>query len=45
MTRTKYLVDKVSGKFGIDGRYKNKEAYEEFKPEEVLLKLIDKKIS
>ena len=35
MYRTKYIVDKVSGKFDIDGRYANQNTYDTFKPAEV----------
>lgn len=35
MHRTKYLVDKVSGKFDIDERYVNLEEQEQFKPQAV----------
>jgi len=35
MNRTKYIVDKVSGKFDIDGRYSNLSQYDQFKPVEI----------
>jgi hypothetical protein len=35
LPRTKYLINKVSGKFNIDFRYQNINPHDQFKPVEV----------
>lgn len=37
MGLTKYIVDKVSGKFDIDQRYENDDTFDAFHPLEVMV--------